>query len=577
MIRRLIILLLIVGCDVLQEENVYGCTDTTSTNFDADANIFDNSCEYSAISEFTDFETIRGMDEYGNPTEIFGDGVWGGCIEDTLSALSDEIIEDNSENDNQGGIVIAIPVEFALSSPYPNPFINSTTIGVAVPSEALINIYIINESYEIIQTLINENLNAGTHSFLWNAMNDEGSIVEDGYYRVIVNNGSLECFSNLQVTNQLGGTEIEIEENNGLNYWGGAYNDFGHGVIQTADGGYAVFGNQYSADTQQDPILVKFNSSLVFESSTVIGNNNQYINDIKQVNDGGYIAVGSSYNGIDFDVWVVKFNSDLSISWEYILVNDYDNYGNSVEQILTGDYIVSGSSSDGNDFDMILWKINSEGHQIIYGEESDNGINDYGNYAYQTTDGGYMLLGTSNDSIHLIKLDDDGTIDATFGTEGIVIITECNEGIYTQQLDDGSYIVAGNTQTGTGEHSNVYINTISSTGEIATPVILGGVYNDKVTSVRQTADGGFIFTGSKYGQSTMEDIWVVKLTAALTVQWNYTYGGNNNDHGQYITQTYDGGYVVTGSTYSYGNQSEIILLKLDSYGIPETPIGNLNP
>ena len=46
MIRRLIILLLIVGCDLLQEEDVYGCTDATACNFNADANIFNNTCAY---------------------------------------------------------------------------------------------------------------------------------------------------------------------------------------------------------------------------------------------------------------------------------------------------------------------------------------------------------------------------------------------------------------------------------------------------------------------------------------------------------------------------------------------------
>ena len=46
MIRRLIILLLIVGCDILQEKDVYGCTDNTACNFNADANILDNSCNY---------------------------------------------------------------------------------------------------------------------------------------------------------------------------------------------------------------------------------------------------------------------------------------------------------------------------------------------------------------------------------------------------------------------------------------------------------------------------------------------------------------------------------------------------
>ena len=47
MIRRLIILLLIVGCGT-EPEDVYGCTDKDACNFNADANIFDNSCGYES-------------------------------------------------------------------------------------------------------------------------------------------------------------------------------------------------------------------------------------------------------------------------------------------------------------------------------------------------------------------------------------------------------------------------------------------------------------------------------------------------------------------------------------------------
>jgi len=45
MIRRLIILLLIVGCDVI-DPDVYGCTDKTACNFNTDANIYDGSCDF---------------------------------------------------------------------------------------------------------------------------------------------------------------------------------------------------------------------------------------------------------------------------------------------------------------------------------------------------------------------------------------------------------------------------------------------------------------------------------------------------------------------------------------------------
>ena len=94
--------------------------------------------------------------------------------------------------------------------------------------------------------------------------------------------------------------------------------------------------------------------------------------------------------------------------------------------------------------------------------------------------------------------------------------------------------------------------------------------------MRQTIDGGFVFTGSKYKQSSMKDVWIVKLNATLSTDWDYTYGGDKNDHGQSIAQTDDGGYVITGSTMSYGNQSEIMLLKLNNLGVVEDIIGSLN-
>ena len=51
MTKLLFILLLLFGCSddfpMLKQDNVYGCTDATACNFNADANIFDNSCFYA--------------------------------------------------------------------------------------------------------------------------------------------------------------------------------------------------------------------------------------------------------------------------------------------------------------------------------------------------------------------------------------------------------------------------------------------------------------------------------------------------------------------------------------------------
>ena len=379
---------------------------------------------------------------------------------------------------------------------------------------------------------------------------------------------------------------------NCFNHFGGEYNDFGYAVVQTYDGGYAVVGTQYSSGTQYDLSLVTFNSSLVEQSSKVMDfavatsdSFPNYASDIQQTPDGGYISVGSSFNGTDYDALVIKFNTSLDTVWTTSIgTAGSDDFGNSIQVMSSGNYIVCGTSYDAtnNDHDITVWGLTSTGTATSLYAETDNGLHDYGNYAEQTSDGGIIIIGTQGNDISLIKLisDGDGTYsaDTGFSTDGFLTTGTANNdaGVYVQQLYDGSYIIVGNTQAGTGQQSNVYINTITSIGGAGTAVTMGGAYNDEVTCVRQTEDGGFIFTGSKYGQSTMKDVWVVKLTAALTVHWNYTYGGDLNDYGQSIAQTYDGGYVVTGSTFSYGGQSEIILLKLDSYGIVDDIIGDLS-
>ena len=60
---------------------------------------------------------------------------------------------------------------------------------------------------------------------------------------------------------------------------------------------------------------------------------------------------------------------------------------------------------------------------------------------------------------------------------------------------------------------------------------------------------------------------MIKLTYDLSEEWQQIYGGDADDVGTSIDQTTDGGYIITGNTYSYENQSQIILLKINSSGI----------
>ena len=64
-----------------------------------------------------------------------------------------------------------IPVEYALYQNYPNPFNPVTVIKFDLPESGLVNLKIFNTIGEEVLTLVNEQLNAGTHSVSFNAEN----------------------------------------------------------------------------------------------------------------------------------------------------------------------------------------------------------------------------------------------------------------------------------------------------------------------------------------------------------------------------------------------------------------------
>lgn len=91
---------------------------------------------------------------------------------------------------------------------------------------------------------------------------------------------------------------------------------------------------------------------------------------------------------------------------------------------------------------------------------------------------------------------------------------------------------------------------------------------EQANAVQQTSDGGYIMAGStsSFGAGG-DDVWIVKLDRDGTVQWQKAFGGSSFDEARSIQQTEDGGYIVAGETLSFGEgDSDAWILKLDSSG-----------
>ena len=186
----------------------------------------------------------------------------------------------------------------------------------------------------------------------------------------------------------------------------------------------------------------------------------------------------------------------------------------------------------------------------------------------ETADRGYIITGRaeypdSSTDVFLLKLNSSGDQDwLQLYPNGSV-----NDNSYSVSLtSDGGYILTGSTYLSGDIYSQMLILRTDDSGKILWERTYGGSNNEIGYSVIQTDEGGFIVCGrtSSFGSGN-DDVWVLKTDAAGNEEWNKTFGGASNDCGKDIKHTADRGYIITGYTYSYGTAGDCYCIKIDKY------------
>jgi uncharacterized repeat protein (TIGR01451 family) len=189
----------------------------------------------------------------------------------------------------------------------------------------------------------------------------------------------------------------------------------------------------------------------------------------------------------------------------------------------------------------------------------------------ETSDGGSICIGSTrsidgdvtgfhggNSDMWIVKLEENGNLQwqkCYGGSLG-------DDGNYIQQVSDG-YIACGSSESNNGDVSgnhgyyDFWIVKIDTAGNLQWQKSYGGSGGESAIVIKQTPDGGYITAGTTYsndgnviGQHGNRDYWVVKMDASGNLQWQKCLGGSQDDFGYGLDLTFDGGYVIAGSTQS---------------------------
>jgi len=304
--------------------------------------------------------------------------------------------------------------------------------------------------------------------------------------------------------------------------YGGIGSDMGFSVQQTSDGGYIIAGRTESSDVKGDVYVIKTDiKGDTLWTRTYGGVYNDGAGSIQETSDGGYIITGFTYSfsrGFG-DIYLIKTDAKGDTLWTRNYGGGGEDWGVSVQQTSDGGYIIAGftwSFGTRDNWDVYLVKTDTKG-DTLWTRTYGGGKDDIGLSVQQTSDGGYIVAGATASfgaggaDIYLIKTDTSGDTIWTrsYGGEGD------DFGYSVWQTSDGGYVVTGSSSSFSAGDTNVYLLRMDKRGDTLWTEIYGGAGEDWGTSIQQTSDGGYIITGGteSFGAGDL-DVYLMKISPA---------------------------------------------------------------
>lgn len=356
--------------------------------------------------------------------------------------------------------------------------------------------------------------------------------------------------------------------------YGGKYDDEANAVLELKDG-YMLVGSTASfGKGQSDAYIVrvdKFGNKIY--SLALGGASEDSANAVVELKDG-FVLGGSTRsfgNGVE-SIYAAKFSKAGELLWQHGYYSDKDDYyqANDMIKVSETNMLFAGSENHVKFF-------NSELNVYVNAIDTNgqkNGVKRYGGDKLDeansiiNTEDGYVLAGVTKswghggEDAYVIKLDKEGN-QIWHNAYGYAYDEVANQIIATK---DGGFILVGTTDSDIKNQQDIYVVKLNADGTRDWQAHYGSKEDEEGFGIVETEDGYVIAGYTKDTPSYNSDVYLLKISKSGGTVWSRKYGLDKDDAAHAIIKVKDGfvvaGYKTSEETYS----KDLYILKVDENG-----------
>jgi len=346
--------------------------------------------------------------------------------------------------------------------------------------------------------------------------------------------------------------------------FGGKSYDRGEDALATSDGGILVSGLTYSFGPAKPNLLIlKLDETGNTENCQLIDSAVNFVDKTIFALDSYCYSI--SYSLSQTDIETIKKNvnlikEDLCIQENCSFISIYPTIlKNGIKNsYYSQSFLVSGGQGP-YEFSIIKGSLPPGLNMSLKGEISgySEEIGIYG-FKVQVKDfNGCTKI--YNFKIKIFNPKNKYEFSKIYGGNGFELPFEAEETV------DGGFVIGGETHSYNNNY-DILILKLQNNGETEWAKIYGGSNTDYASSIKQTMDLGYIVAGTSYSFGYYKDFWILKLDKNGDIIWQKIFGSYEGDGAREVLQAVDGYYIAVGIYGYYSEDSSILVLKIDENG-----------